>query len=105
MYKLREVFSSSARELKDMRTLAVTAMLMAVAVILGFFGTVQIGDYLKIGFSFIANELTALMFGPAVGGIMAGAASWRVRQILSSMWSSLPGHFFPASRSARSWAG
>ena len=74
MYKLREVFSSSARELKDMRTLAVTAMLMAVAVILGFFGTVQIGDYLKIGFSFIANELTALMFGPAVGGIMAGAA-------------------------------
>lgn len=74
MYKLKEVFSSSAKELKDMRTLAVTAMLMAVAVVLGFFGTVQIGDYLKIGFSFIANELTALMFGPAVGGIMAGTA-------------------------------
>lgn len=88
MYKLREVFSSSARELKDMRTLAVTAMLMAVAVILGFFGTVQIGDYLKIGFSFIANELTALMFGPAVGGIMAGAAVV-VNIGLNTLWLSM----------------
>lgn len=74
MHNLRALFSSSAKELKNMRTLAVTAMLMAIAVVLGFFGTVQIGDYLKIGFSFIANELAALMFGPAVGGIMAGTA-------------------------------
>lgn len=74
MHNLKELFKASAKELKDMKTMAVTAMLIAVAVVLGFFGTVQIGDYLKIGFSFIANELAALMFGPVVGSVMAGTA-------------------------------
>lgn len=31
-------------------------------------------ENLKIGFSFIANELTAMLFGPVVGGIMGGVA-------------------------------
>ena len=49
------------------------ALLIAIAVVLGFF-SVQLTENLKIGFSFIANELTAMLFGPVVGGIMGGVA-------------------------------
>nr|WP_294469005.1 folate family ECF transporter S component [uncultured Sellimonas sp.] len=72
--KLRDLFRESAEELKDSRTLAVIAMLLALAVMLGFFGTVQVTDFLKIGFSFLPNEIAAMLFGPSVGGIVAGAA-------------------------------
>ena len=72
--KLRDLFRESAEELKDSRTLAVIAMLLALAVMLGFFGTVQVTDFLKIGFSFLPNEIAAMLFGPSVGGIVAGTA-------------------------------
>lgn len=72
--KLRNMFRESARELKDSHTMVVIAMLLALAVVLGFFGTVQVTDFLKIGFSFLPNELAAMLFGPSVGGIVAGAA-------------------------------
>ena len=68
------MFRESARELKDSHTMVVIAMLLALAVVLGFFGTVQVTDFLKIGFSFLPNELAAMLFGPSVGGIVAGAA-------------------------------
>ena len=44
--KLRDMFRESARELKDSHTMVVIAMLMALAVVLGFFGTVQVTDFL-----------------------------------------------------------
>lgn len=74
MNVLIEKMKESASELKDTRKLTTVAMLIALAVILGFFATVQLGDFLKIGFSFVPNELTAMFFGPAVGGIMAGVS-------------------------------
>lgn len=74
MQKLKQQFVSSLQELKNMKTLAATAMLIAIAVVLGFFATIQIGDFIKIGFSFLANEITAFAFGPVVGGLMAGIA-------------------------------
>lgn len=73
MEKIKLQFVSSWHELKKIKTLVMTALLMAIAVILGFY-TIQVSDSLKIGFSFIANELTGMMFGPVVGGIMAAAA-------------------------------
>lgn len=71
MRNLARCFQDSARELREHRTLVVTAMMIALGVVLGFY-TVQIGDFLKIGFSGLANELTAMLFGPVVGGLMGG---------------------------------
>ena len=71
MRNLATCFQESARELKEHKTLVVTAMMIALGVVLGFY-TVQIGDFLKIGFSGLANELTAMLFGPVVGGLMGG---------------------------------
>jgi ECF transporter S component (folate family) len=65
------LFTKSWKELKKIRTITAVAMFMAVAVVLGSFAII-IGDYIKISFAFIANELTSMLFGPVVGGIMGG---------------------------------
>lgn len=49
--------------------MAVAAMLIAIGVILGFF-SVQLTEFIRIGFSGIPNELASMLFGPVVGGIM-----------------------------------
>ncbi len=72
MNQMKQKFVDSWNELKHLKTIVVVAMFIAIGVILGFMFTVQITDFLKIGFSFIANEMTALLFGPVVGGIMGG---------------------------------
>lgn len=48
-------------------------MFTAIAIVLGFY-SFQITENIKVGFAFLANELTALFFGPFVGGIMGGIA-------------------------------
>lgn len=74
MKKIKTLFTDSLQEFQDVRKLAVMAMLLALAVVLGFYATVQVGDYLKIGFAFIPNELTGMLFGPAAGGVMGAVA-------------------------------
>lgn len=71
MIHFTSVFTKAWKEIKKTRTITVVAMLMAVAVVLGSFA-IAIGDYNKISFAFISNELTGMLFGPVVGGIMGG---------------------------------
>ena len=73
MSNLTKSFRDSFHELKDVKALATTAMLLAIAVVLGFY-TLQVTDFIKIGFAFIADEMTGMMFGPVVGGLMGAAA-------------------------------
>lgn len=72
MKQIKEQFVNSWHELKHLKTMVITSMFIAIGIVLGFFFTVQVTDFLRIGFSFIANEMTALMFGPVVGGLMGG---------------------------------
>ena len=67
----KNVFSASYGELKKTRTIVVTALLIALGIVLGQF-SVQITESMKIGISFIATQMTATLFGPVVGGIMGG---------------------------------
>lgn len=73
MKNLKQMFKDSFQELKDVKALAMTAMLLAIAVVLGFY-TLQVTEFIKIGFSFIADEMAGMLFGPVVGGLMGGAA-------------------------------
>ena len=66
-------FVLSAKEMKNVRVLAAAAMLLAIAVVIGFF-TLQVTESLKVGFSFLADELSGSLFGPVVGGISGGLA-------------------------------
>ena len=72
MRKLATLFTSSFHEFKQPKTLAVTGMLGALAVILGYL-TIAVGDYIKIGFSTIVNQAVCYLFGPVVGGVFGGA--------------------------------
>ena len=66
-----KAFRESYQELKKLKTIVITALLIAVGIILGQF-SVQLTETTKIGISFIATQMTANLFGPVVGGIMGG---------------------------------
>lgn len=68
-------FSSSSKELSNVRTLAVCAMLLALRVILGMFSnfTLAVMPFVKIGFNFIPVVITAYLYGPVCAAIVSGA--------------------------------
>lgn len=72
MKKFVTLFTDSCRELKAVRTITTMAMLAAIAIILGMF-SINIGNYIRLGFSGIPNGVVAYLFGPVAGGIFAGA--------------------------------
>lgn len=71
MKKFVTLFTDSYRELKSVRTITVAAMFAAVAIILGMF-SINVGNYIRIGFSSIPNGMIAWLFGPVTGGLFAG---------------------------------
>ena len=68
MKKFTALFTDSLEELKHVNTVTVMAMFAAISVVLGYF-TLVLGDYLKIGFSTIANQFVYYLFGPVAGGL------------------------------------
>lgn len=66
------IFFSCAKELKTASTLAVCAMLVALALILNSVASINIGPYVKIGFSGIPNQIADYLFGPITGCLFAG---------------------------------
>ena len=66
------MFLDSAKELKKTSALAVCAMLAALALILNSVASINIGPYVKIGFSGIPNQLMDYLFGPVSGCQFAG---------------------------------
>lgn len=72
MKKFITLFTDSYNELKSVRTITTAAMFAAIAIVLGMF-SINLGNYIRIGFSTIPNGVCAYLFGPVVGGIFAGA--------------------------------
>lgn len=71
MKKFVTLFTDSCQELKNVRTITISAMFAAIAIVLGMF-SINIGTSIRIGFATIPNGLTSYLFGPVVGGIFAG---------------------------------
>lgn len=55
----------------DTKSIALLAMMGSVSIVLGYYSIV-IGDYIKIGFSGIPNQIVSYLFGPSIGGIFGG---------------------------------
>lgn len=72
MTKLATLFTDSYREFGKIRTITVAAMFGAISVVLGYF-TIEVGSFLKIGFSTISNQFVYYLFGPVVGSVFGGA--------------------------------
>ena len=71
MRKLRQQFVDSSKEMKKLSTLVLTALFIAIGIVLGQW-SIQVTQDVKVGVSFVATQLTATLFGPVVGGIMGG---------------------------------
>ena len=70
---MKKMWKDSFGELKNLKTLVMASMLLAIAVVLGFY-TLQLTEFIKIGFAYIANELAGMMFGPVVGSLIGALA-------------------------------
>ncbi|MHB8127456.1 MAG: folate family ECF transporter S component [Mobilitalea sp.] len=68
MRNFKDLFVSSSKELKKLRTITLCAMFGAISIVLGSL-TIMVADFLKIGFSFLPNEFIFYLFGPVVGAI------------------------------------
>ena len=82
-------WKASIREFRELRVLTACGLLAALAIVLNYTTTINIGPTIKIGFSGLPNQLAAYLFGPAVGMIFGG-----VLDVLK--WALRPdGAFFP----------
>ncbi len=75
------LFKCSALELKSVRSVAVTALLTAVSVVLEFLVIQPVPD-LKFGFSFLGLAAIGMLYGPvvgALGGVAIDVLGWLVK--------------------------
>lgn len=72
MTRFFSLFSDSAKELKSIRTITTSGMLMALAVVIRTLA-IQITPDIRISFAFLATAIIAMLYGPVVGGLANGA--------------------------------
>jgi ECF transporter S component (folate family) len=82
------LFRESARSLKETRTLTIAGMLLALQVALRFIVSIDITEYIRISFSYLASAVTGALFGPFVS-MLTDAIS----DVIKGMASAGP--FFP----------
>ncbi|MCM1055189.1 MAG: folate family ECF transporter S component [Bacteroides sp.] len=66
-------FKRSLSELRNIRCIAAVGVFIAIFVVLDGFGSIRIGEFLKINFAYLALAAVGMLFGPAVG-LAAGFA-------------------------------
>ena len=72
MKKMKELYLSSMRELASPKNLALCGVMGALSMVLGIVASIQIGPYIKIGFSGLPNRIVDCLFGPVIGCIFGG---------------------------------
>ena len=60
-------FKDSIRELRSVKCITTVGVFIALFVVLDGFGSIRIGEFLKINFAFLALAVIGMLFGPAVG--------------------------------------
>ncbi len=86
----------SLREFQSLRNVVFCGMMAAIAVILSYVATIRIGQYIRIGFSGLPNQVVDYLFGPAIGAIF-GAALDVIKWILQPSGDFFPGFTISAA--------
>ena len=84
------MFRESANELRKVQAIAVCGIMGALAIVLGYVATIRIGDYIRVGFSFLPNVIIDFLYGPVVGGIFGGVMDI-VKYIMNPTGPFFPG--------------
>ena len=96
MHKFSETMvGKSLQEFANLRTVVMCGLLAALAIILGYTTSINIGPYIKIGFSGIPNRVVDFLFGPVVGGIFGGVLDL-LKFIIKPDGTFFPGFTFDA---------
>ena len=80
----------SLSEFKRLRVVTFCGMMCAVAIVLNMVASINVGPYIRIGFSGLPNQVVAYLFGPAVGGIF-GAALDIIKYLIKPSGAFFPG--------------
>ena len=86
----------SLREFQSLRNVVFCGMMAAIAIILGYVATIRVGQYIRIGFSGLPNQVVDYLFGPAVGAIF-GAALDIIKWFLQPSGDFFPGFTISAA--------
>lgn len=62
-------FKRSAMELRNIECIVTIGMLLAVGVVLDGFGSIRLGEAIKINFVFLPLAMVGILFGPVCGGL------------------------------------
>ncbi len=73
MNKLKKLYADSITEFKVTKNLAICGLMAALAIVLNYVATIDIGRYVRIGFSGIPNRIVEFLFGPVIGCFFGGA--------------------------------
>lgn len=94
MNNISEKFKSSARDMKSPAALAVCAMLLAISIVLGYYGNISITflgtNIIKLSFTAIPVAIAAMLYGPVCAAII-GALSDVIGFMLAPMGAYIPG--------------
>lgn len=72
MQKFKQFYLDSMNQLKVTQNLVICGLMAALAVVLSYVASVDVGPYIRIGFSGIPNRIIEFLFGPIVGSIFGG---------------------------------
>lgn len=65
------ILKESIRQLKKVETIVVNALLLSMNTVLGFY-SIKIGEFIRIGFSFLTLAMAGMLYGPVIGGLFGG---------------------------------
>lgn len=72
MKKLTEIYRDSLKELLNTRNMVLCGLMAALAVVLGMVASIDLGPYIRIGFSGLPNRVVECLFGPVTGCLFGG---------------------------------
>lgn len=88
-HNLVNTLKKSAQELKSVRCIVTIGLLLAVAVVLDGFGSIRIGDAIKINFTFLPLSMVGILFGP-VPGLFAGLLTDIIGYLVNPIGTFIP---------------
>lgn len=72
MKKILQIYSNSWKELSVTKNIVLCGLMAALAVVLSMVASIDVGPYIRIGFSGLPNRIVEYLFGPVAGCVFGG---------------------------------
>ncbi len=72
MKKMKEIYKDSLKELLNTRNMVLCGLMAALAVVVSLVASIDIGPYIRVGFSGLPNRVVECLFGPVTGCLFGG---------------------------------